>query len=65
MYQRLQVMKNRLEEINKSLESSDILNNMDNFKKISKEKSDLEPVIEKFNEYLKADSDRKDALAIV
>lgn len=65
MYKRLETMKTRLIDINKDLESPDVFSNMNNFKKISKEKSDLEPIIDLFSKYQRAENDRNDALQIL
>ena len=59
MYSRLVTMKKRLEEINKELESSEVFNDISYFTKISKEKAQLEPVIEIFDKYCRAENDRK------
>jgi peptide chain release factor 1 len=65
MFNRLETMKRRLGEINQELETSEVLNDLDNFKKISKEKSNLEPVIEVFDKYLHIETEHKDALALI
>lgn len=65
LYDRLVVMKQRLETLNKDFEDPNIVSNIENFKKLSKEKSDIEPVVEKFNEYLSAESDKQDALLML
>ena len=65
MYSRLQTMKKRLEEIYKELESNEVFNDISYFTKISKEKASLEPVVEIFDKYERAENDRKDALELI
>ncbi len=62
MLSRLQATKNRLEEIEKELLDNSILNNLAKFKALSKEKSDLEPIVADFDLYTKCEQDLKDTL---
>jgi len=57
----LQAAKKRLFEIDQELLKDDITNDLNYFKEISKERSSLEPIVEKFDEYLTCESNRKDA----
>lgn len=52
----------RLEEIDKELLRDDIASNRNYFRDLSKERANLEPIVEKFNEFLTAESNRQDAL---
>lgn len=58
---RLEQAKERLKDIDLKLEDPDVLKDLDFFKKLSKEKANLDPIVEKYNEYLKLESDKEDA----
>ncbi len=62
MFDRLNMAKKRLEEIDEQLMDENITKDIETFKKISKERSTLEPQVEKFNEYLKVVEDKKQSL---
>ncbi|MCH4201526.1 MAG: peptide chain release factor 1 [Bacilli bacterium] len=62
---RLEVTKRRLEEIDRELLDSQITNDINHFRAISKERSDIEPTVEKYNEYQKVESNRNDAYAMM
>lgn len=57
----LEAAKKRINEIDKELLRDDITNDLNYFKEISKERSQLEPIVEKFDEYLTCESNREDA----
>ena len=61
MIERLKKIKERFEELTKDLMNPDVLADMSVWQKKSKEQSDLSPIVEKFDEYLKTESDMKDA----
>ena len=61
MIERLKKIKERFEELTKDLMNPDVLADMSIWQKKSKEQSDLSPIVEKFDEYLKIESDMKDA----
>lgn len=61
MRKRLIQAKEKLEEIDNKLLDQDVLKDLNNFKLLNKEKSNLEPIVEKFNEYTKYESDLNDA----
>ena len=50
MFERLKIIKNRYEELSKELINPEIINDYNNFKKISKEHSDLEETVKKYEE---------------
>ena len=57
MRNRLEVAIKRLEEIDKELISEDIMKNLAHFREISKERSNLEPQVEAFNQFKKNEED--------
>jgi len=53
MIERLEIIKNRYKELSDELLNPEIINDYNNFKKISKEHSDLEITVKKYDELLK------------
>ena len=53
MFERLELIKNRYEELSRELINPEIVNDYNNFKKISKEQSDLEENVKKYEELKK------------
>ena len=53
MQLRLNQAKERLKDIDLKLEDPDVVKDLDAFRKLSKEKANLDPIIEKYDEYLK------------
>lgn len=62
MFDRLNTSEKRLHEIDDLLLLPETTGDMREFKKLSKERSILEPIVEKFNEWKYADQNKKDAL---
>lgn len=62
MFERLNTAKQRLKEIDEQLADENIVRDINLFKTLSKERSSLEPQVDKFNEYLKIIEDKKQAL---
>lgn len=62
MEDRLIASKNRLSEIDNLLLKEETAKDMKLFKSLNKERSDLEPVVEKYNEYKLAEKNKEDAL---
>jgi len=58
---RLEVTKERLKEIDDFLMRPDAANDLNKFKELNVERAQLEPVVEKYNEFLQAESDQADA----
>jgi len=52
MIERLEIIKKRYEELSKELINPEIVNDYNNFKKISKEHSDLEITVKKYDELI-------------
>ena len=61
MIERLKKIKERFEELTKDLINPDVLADMSVWQKKSKEQSDLAPIVEKYDEYVKVQNDMKDA----
>lgn len=61
MFEKLKQLKLKLEELGKELADPNIYNDQKHFQKVAKEQAELVPIIEKYEEYLKAERDRNDA----
>ena len=61
MIERLQKIKERFEELTKALVDPNELADMNSWQKKSKEQSDLAPIVEKYDEYVKIKKDIDDA----
>ena len=61
MQNKLIVLKGRIEELNKELSSSEVTKDMERFKKISKEHSDIQPAVNIYEEFIKRSQDIEDA----
>ena len=59
MFDKLEELVAKLEEIMKELSDPDVVNDQQRFKKLMKEQSDITPVVEKYNEYKKAKQDEE------
>ena len=51
MLDKLQNIKNRYEEVSAKLMSPEVLNDNKEYVKLVKEQKNLEPIVEKYNEY--------------
>ena len=65
MFDKLEELVTKLEEIMKELSNPDVVNDQDRFKRLMKEQSDLTPIVEKYNEYKKAKQSEEDSLMIL
>ncbi len=61
MFDKLQVAEDRYEEISHKLSDPDITSNQDEYKKLMKEYSELEEIVQKFREYKKVTKDIEEA----
>lgn len=61
MRDRLEQLAHRLIEIDALLSEPEIASDMDSFRKLSRERAELEPVVTAFNAYIQAESDMLDA----
>lgn len=65
MLDKLKSIKDRYEQISEKLVSPDILNDNKEYVKLAKEHKNLEPIVEKYDEYKKVSDDLKDAEEMV
>lgn len=61
MQNKLSTLSKRIQELNVELSKEDATKDMERFKKISKEHSDIMPIVDIYKEYLKFDRDILDA----
>lgn len=61
MFEKLKQMKLRFEELNKELADPDIYLDQKHFQKVAKEHAELEPIIEKYQEYLACEQNMNEA----
>ena len=61
MFEKLKQMQIKLKELNEELADPQVYSDQKRFQKIAKEHADLVPIIEKYEEYLKVESDMHDA----
>ena len=61
MRSRLEQLARRLIEIDAMLAEPEIAGNMDKFRKLSRERAELDPVVQAFNEYVRAEADMQAA----
>ena len=61
MFDKLQGIEDKLEKINSSLCAPEVVSNQEEYKKLMREAKTLTPIVEKFREYKKANSDLTEA----
>ena len=61
MFDKLQGIEDKLEKINSSLCDPEVVSNQEEYKKLVREAKTLTPIVEKFREYKKANSDLTEA----
>ena len=61
MFDKLQGVEDKLEKINSSLCDPEVVSNQEEYKKLMREAKTLTPIVEKFREYKKANSDLTEA----
>lgn len=61
MFDKLQGIEDKLEKINSSLCDPEVVSNQEEYKKLMREAKTLTPIVEKFHEYKKANSDLTEA----
>lgn len=64
MYDRLVATQKRLEEIDNLLLDENVVRDTNKFRDLNIERSDLDPIVIKFKEYLYAEKNKEDALAM-
>lgn len=62
LYQRLETTKKRLEEIDQLLMDEQTMQDLNKFRKLSKERANIAPVVEKFDLYTKTVEDKNEAM---
>ena len=65
MFDRLEDLLHRYEEIMNELNEPDVTANQERFRALMKEQSDLTPLVEAYREYKKAKQDVEDSLAML
>ncbi len=65
MFDRLEDLLTRFEEILGELHEPTVTNNQERFRKLMKEQSDLTPIVEAYKEYKKCRQDIEDSLAML
>jgi peptide chain release factor 1 len=65
MFDKFDAVLNRFEEIDRMLTDPSILSNQDKYARLMKERSDLEPIVEKYNEYKKVVTNIREALELL
>ena len=63
--QKLDLLVDRLDEIDRMLSAPGVANDMDQFRKLSRERSELEPVVIQFNAFRQAEKDIVEAEAML
>ena len=62
---KLATLSERLDELNRLLSSEDATSDMDNYRKITREHAEITPIAEQFRAYQQAESDLKEAHAML
>ena len=65
MFDRLEDLVRRLEELNIELTEPDTINNQERYRQLMKEQNELTPIVEKYIEYKKAKDGVEDSLLIL
>ena len=65
MFDRLEDLLHRYEEIMNELNEPDVTANQERFRALMKEQSDLTPLVEAYREYKKAKQDEEDSMALL
>ena len=65
MFDKLEALIQRFDEIMNELAEPDVANNQERFRSLMKEQSDLTPIVDAYKEYKKAKQDIEDSLAML
>jgi bacterial peptide chain release factor 1 (bRF-1) len=65
MFDKLEELVDRLEQVMKELSDPDVVNDQTKFRSLMKEQSDLTPIVEKYKEYKRAKQDEEDSLMLL
>lgn len=61
MFENLQELENKYQELTKSISDPEVIADQESWRKMMKEQSDLEPIVEKYREYKKTESELEEA----
>src|SRR5690348_15235909 len=65
MVKKLATLSERLDELNRLLSSQDATNDMDNYRKISREHAEITPIVEQYRAFEQCEADIKEAQAML
>ena len=65
MFDRLEDLVRRLEEVMSELSEPDVVNDQERFRALMKEQNDLTPIVEKYKEYKAAKQNEEESLLIL
>ena len=65
MFDKLEAIVERLNEINEQLTNPDVVNDQNKYRKLMKEQSDLQPIAEAYEEYKKCKETIEESLMIL
>ena len=65
MFDKLEDLQKRLEEVMSELSEPDVVNDQDRFRRLMKEQNDLTPIVEKYKEYKDAKQTIEDSVEIL
>ena len=65
MFDKFDAVLNRFEEIDQLLSDRTVISNQDKYMRLMKERSELEPIVDKYNEYRSTVKNIKDALDVL
>lgn len=65
MLEKVKVIKERYDDLSKQLENPDVIKDQNKYKELRKEISKLEPLVDKYTEYEKLDSEEADATELL
>lgn len=61
MFENLQELENKYQELTKSISDPEVIADQESWRKMMKEQSDLEPIVEKYREYKKTETELEEA----
>ena len=65
MFDNLKELEEKYEDLTKKIADPDVISNQNEWKKMMKEHSDLEPIVMKYREYMKVEYEYNDALELM
>src|SRR5574344_327814 len=64
MRKRLEITAQRFEDLNRDLMNENVTKDINRFRELSKEHANLEPIVEKYKEFLKCEKDNEEAILL-